>query len=117
MSCRIDCGWALVVQFWVLGVGFTFGEWVWDLLRRWEARIVEVEGMAYLYTSPKTKLVSRMPLRSAHPAKRRAAQCSKKRLLLSNAFLSTATSLCHYSYPYAPAPFLAWNTTTFKEEP
>jgi hypothetical protein len=30
MSCRIDCGWAAVVQFWVLGVGFTFGEWVWD---------------------------------------------------------------------------------------
>jgi hypothetical protein len=30
MSCRIDCGWAAVVQFWVLGVGFTFGEWAWD---------------------------------------------------------------------------------------
>ena len=28
MSCRIDCGWAAVVEFSVLRVGFTFGEWM-----------------------------------------------------------------------------------------
>lgn len=67
------------------------------------ARKVEAEGMACLYTSPKTKLVSRMPLTLRTPQNAVPHNAARRDYSFPMHFYPLPTPFWHYSYPYAPA--------------